>query len=129
MGFNTQQPEGGWLNKSATIWSSHLFQHTAARRRLAALSAISIISSAFQHTAARRRLVTVTDVSVTDLAVSTHSSPKAAGAQLFFVALFVGFQHTAARRRLGNTVADVHTVFAVSTHSSPKAAGISCRFS
>ena len=35
--FNTQPPEGGWVATSATVVISGRFQHTAARRRLAAL--------------------------------------------------------------------------------------------
>ena len=34
-GFNTQPPEGGWRRLSRMLFSSAMFQHTAARRRLA----------------------------------------------------------------------------------------------
>ena len=34
-GFNTQPPEGGWLQKRKTSPPNARFQHTAARRRLA----------------------------------------------------------------------------------------------
>ena len=78
-----------------------LFQHTAARRRLVNSNGFNWLGAMFQHTAARRRLVTVADVSVTDLTVSTHSRPKAAG--------------YSRRQNHGK-----HTV---STHSRPKAAG------
>ena len=75
--FNTQPPEGGWADardfcqkrkvsthsrpKAAGIQRQDLpkfavFQHTAARRRLAlAIFSVSIMR-VFQHTAARRRL-------------------------------------------------------------------------
>ena len=33
-GFNTQPPEGGWLQEMSVDLSAELFQHTAARRRL-----------------------------------------------------------------------------------------------
>ena len=35
--FNTQPPEGGWLNVPSWFLRSRVFQHTAARRRLAIL--------------------------------------------------------------------------------------------
>ena len=34
LSFNTQPPEGGWSIKTAAPYSSTMFQHTAARRRL-----------------------------------------------------------------------------------------------
>ena len=101
--FNTQPPEGGWLGIPSPVTDFDvMFQHTAARRRLAL---------------ALRRFAAV-------CTVSTHSRPKAAGA--FAVGLYRQqfgfntqppeggwekipeghtindmFQHTAARRRLG----------------------------
>ena len=33
--FNTQPPEGGWEAREAKIAAQFMFQHTAARRRLA----------------------------------------------------------------------------------------------
>ena len=57
--FNTQPPEGGWLHASEVSLLPYLFQHTAARRRLAATT--------FQK--------------LTIEGVSTHSRPKAAGAR------------------------------------------------
>ena len=59
---------------------SKLFQHTAARRRLASILVLCIFAYMFQHTAARRRLGGSSGGS---------NQPKK-------------FQHTAARRRLGN---------------------------
>ena len=79
-GFNTQPPEGGWI--SGTEKSSFLveFQHTAARRRLAAGLGHTNSRGMFQHTAARRRL----------------------GQPIYFqLTAYAPFQHTAARRRLG----------------------------
>ena len=55
------------------------FQHTAARRRLAARSSRTTAVAAFQHTAARRRLVIADDIYIGEDDVSTHSRPKAAG--------------------------------------------------
>ena len=56
-GFNTQPPEGGWL-----------FYYYRPIRLLV-----------FQHTAARRRLDYVDKQCFSDVIVSTHSRPKAAG--------------------------------------------------
>ena len=77
--FNTQPPEGGWLKTSCTIRHWFTFQHTAARRRLAALSRWCRRRNWFQHTAARRRLGLVHACPCCLSHVSTHSRPKAAG--------------------------------------------------
>ena len=55
--FNTQPPEGGWLNTFIVI----------------------VIFVGFQHTAARRRLDMMGFDMAGALDVSTHSRPKAAG--------------------------------------------------
>ena len=78
-----------------------LFQHTAARRRLAGLDRVSDWEWLFQHTAARRRLDAAPYGKQVAKLVSTHSRPKAAG---------------------HNMTADVLDS-KVSTHSRPKAAG------
>ena len=78
-----------------------MFQHTAARRRLA-LSAVNVNDKVeFQHTAARRRLGQYRRVQRVCFRVSTHSRPKAAGTMDGYAACE------------GD----------VSTHSRPKAAG------
>ena len=121
----------------------------------------------FQHTAARRRLAVHLLPADFHRGVSTHSRPKAAGSQfgLFHFSLkcfntqppeggwavyrrappgYRQFQHTAARRRLGGSFclrdgersfntqppeggwtgfAQTRVAGAVSTHSRPKAAG------
>ena len=100
-----------------------MFQHTAARRRLALDLFDKPSYNAFQHTAARRRLGTDVGFHRLFRAVSTHSRPKAAGSrqqgqryapQSFNTQPPEGgwgcwttgwmqkpkFQHTAARRRL-----------------------------
>ena len=84
-----------------------MFQHTAARRRLA--SAIKPLSAAktFQHTAARRRL-------------------EKSICLIRFVSMF---QHTAARRRLESIGQNGKTTKTVSTHSRPKAAGYNLKTS
>ena len=55
--FNTQPPEGGWINVSMFITIHIKFQHTAARRRLVLQQVKGCLKSV----------------------VSTHSRPKAAG--------------------------------------------------
>ena len=87
-----------------------MFQHTAARRRLAAIPSPGCIAHSFntqppeggwqlealkaelaemfQHTAARRRLVGIALHDISFHTVSTHSRPKAAG----YAALFVGIR-------------------------------------
>ena len=165
--FNTQPPEGGWalgctakrLNRVSThsrpkaagfascgqIPPTYLFQHTAARRRLAAPSRFPLSNKQFQHTAARRRLAVREEKERVRYVVSTHSRPKAAGLftckpikakrfqhtaarrrlarNLRFGAMSKLFQHTAARRRLVCVVNRAGVDSFVSTHSRPKAAG------
>ena len=120
--FNTQPPEGGWLPLPIQPLQIRLFQHTAARRRLAFSALASASSLKFQHTAARRRLAclsfkktlkksfntqppeggwTMTLGQVEQVEVSTHSRPKAAVARGKELLAKIG----------------------VSTHSRPKAAG------
>ena len=82
------------------IFSFLWFQHTAARRRLAKLIARDQIGKLFQHTAARRRLAMPQPTTPTAPVVSTHSRPKAAGTPKAATSTLKSFQHTAARRRL-----------------------------
>ena len=56
MSFNTQPPEGGCRPPVILLPLQQLFQHTAARRRLPACAAAILPKVSFQHTAARRRL-------------------------------------------------------------------------
>ena len=98
-----------------------MFQHTAARRRLAQYASAYLELLAFQHTAARRRLDGMSCQSPCFLCfntqppeggwriatrfvclfrVSTHSRPKAAGTLPMDLPRLAKFQHTAARRRL-----------------------------
>ena len=78
-GFNTQPPEGGWLSiilgfLSYTSVSTHSRPKAAGATRLFRLPA-----TRFQHTAARRRLAACLWGLVVFFRVSTHSRPKAAG--------------------------------------------------
>ena len=83
-----------------------------------------LIKQKFQHTAARRRLAAALAAADNLLAVSTHSRPKAAGHGTPPKRGRKWFQHTAARRRLGVQHALPLLRPAVSTHSRPKAAGV-----
>ena len=149
-GFNTQPPEGGWrvveLTAENTDVSTHsrpkaagcvqrvcrdfiaVFQHTAARRRLAYEFLHTLSAPKFQHTAARRRLDQTVALlqfqsrrfntqppeggwaiacsPIRAFVVSTHSRPKAAGTVTPTSAVpSEKFQHTAARRRLEAVIA------------------------
>ena len=84
-----------------------MFQHTAARRRLAVLAICENQQiQTFQHTAARRRLDPCFHGARPKVDVSTHSRPKAAGVSGLLVSVFPPV---------------------VSTHSRPKAAGKPCK--
>ena len=126
-GFNTQPPEGGWMCRTFESSRYGLFQHTAARRRLAHIHQDIQSRLRFQHTAARRRLVPLYTVfarlrrgfntqppeggwmsicfyTITPQPVSTHSRPKAAGFLMqSLLTAHMLFQHTAARRRLATS--------------------------
>ena len=101
----------------------------------------------FQHTAARRRLAAKCRELKDIVGVSTHSRPKAAGIveqwqartvcrfntqppeggwyrKLAFPVFYPLFQHTAARRRLVSWFENQIKECDVSTHSRPKAAGL-----
>ena len=144
--FNSQPPEGGWVQRLALCRPISKFQLTAARRRLVAKAVFCWQSSLFQLTAARRRLEGDYQQMAETVQVSTHSRPKAAGAQSVRRMVFHGgfnsqppeggwlsapasgnsaqpFQLTAARRRLEAVIKDVNGEQYVSTHSRPKAAG------
>ena len=118
---------GEWQD-SANL-SRLLFQHTAARRRLAKRGNLGKMWFMFQHTAARRRLGQLVVLLCRAGYVSTHSRPKAAGTNLArwkpsnygfntqppeggwhplngVSGQVFRFQHTAARRRLAAPIYD-----------------------
>ena len=45
--FNTQPPEGGWLKYPRGIPLTNMFQHTAARRRLADIKGMMVLKTRF----------------------------------------------------------------------------------
>ena len=79
-----------------------MFQHTAARRRLASRqkrrTGHSLVSTHSRPKAAGDNAIS----SGAAIIVSTHSRPKAAGAAIVRPLILPKFQHTAARRRLDN---------------------------
>ena len=79
----------------------------------------------FQHTAARRRLIPLSLNFEDDVAVSTHSRPKAAAA-VQEMAFYVTLVSTHSRPKAAD-IANYADKFKtkVSTHSRPKAAGLS----
>ena len=127
-----------------------MFQHTAARRRLDALRVNCVRNGRFQHTAARRRLGFVRKSSQPSLdcfntqppeggwerltkrqgkgaAVSTHSRPKAAGADVAIPRVHETVSTHSRPKAAGRdrNFCDVQRI--VSTHSRPKAAGNKAR--
>ena len=77
-----------------------MFQHTAARRRLA-IRMNKVEARAEVSTHSRPKAAGQAEVAKAERqAVSTHSRPKAAGVARLVNSLQAGFQHTAARRRL-----------------------------
>ena len=77
--FNSQPPEGGWENMVQGDVFPSVFQLTAARRRLVAIAHTKSKQDGFQLTAARRRLGGLEQALLFPQPVSTHSRPKAAG--------------------------------------------------
>ena len=78
-----------------------LFQHTAARRRLARIITISSSEVRFQHTAARRRLVRLVSIIVVGLLFQHTAARRRLEPNSHSHQPKPQFQHTAARRRLG----------------------------
>ena len=78
----------------------------------------------FQHTAARRRLAALITEHFGVSHVSTHSRPKAAGITLWVDMPPVDVSTHSRPKAAGMEVLMVSAKFNVSTHSRPKAAGI-----
>ena len=123
-----------------------MFQHTAARRRLAhdkrnllvghhvsthsrpkAAGPDTALSAPYTPVSTHSRPKAAGDKKAFGVyksaEVSTHSRPKAAGRAILLPSNMRRFQHTAARRRLERFYAAQRQAEAVSTHSRPKAAG------
>ena len=98
--FNTQPPEGGWFILPIMSADISMFQHTAARRRLAMGLRLQLSNYQFQHTAARRRLGFR---KAADKLYDGFNTQPPEGGWLGFKHIGyrdLRFQHTAARRRL-----------------------------
>ncbi len=103
-----------------------VFQHTAARRRLARSFFKRCDFGLFQHTAARRRLDRRSDCHGAFSCVSTHSRPKAAGSLLGVNgSVYTCFNTQPPEGGWRSNAIIMTGIHQVSTHSRPKAAG--CR--
>ena len=123
-GFNTQPPEGGWIQPHIARHAARRFNTQPPEGGWASNRKVSDDCLWFQHTAARRRLV---DVNLRSL-IGEHSfntqPPEGGWNPLLRNTINCRlFQHTAARRRLGIALRFLITCLYVSTHSRPKAAG------
>ena len=99
--FNTQPPEGGWTSILVLCISAYMFQHTAARRRLAAMMVYKTVNSMVSTHSRPKAAGYQRKTRRASPRVSTHSRPKAAGVVAFEEQKkWQQFQHTAARRRL-----------------------------
>ena len=142
--FNTQPPEGGWYGTPRLISGNLLFQHTAARRRLAYMNTMPKMHTCFNTQPPEGGWVVKVQ---TVVEVQGFNTQPPEGGWLVSVCVIFGiivFQHTAARRRLGQYIVMRFFVRCfntqppeggwvrchpfqgrdtVSTHSRPKAAG------
>ena len=121
--FNTQPPEGGWLERNTAINRTMTFQHTATRRRLvfhfSPLHRQHKVSTHSRPKAAGHQLPPI----VILVNVSTHSRPKAAGSYLAFKARNYGVSTHSRPKAAGAPPDFPRAALRVSTHSRPKAAG------
>ena len=122
--FNSQPPEGGWYSDDGAPIEVVAFQLTAARRRLGDRNRAASQVQVFQLTAARRRLVFLKRFFAVILKVSTHSRPKAAGADIAPDIVTAVVSTHSRPKAAGNMLKDLGKTNDDSTHSRPKAAGI-----
>ncbi len=101
-----------------------LFQHTAARRRLA-ITLIKTDVVDFVSTHSRPKAAGDGDaVLILSIDVSTHSRPKAAGFETFLAVFYLlCFNTQPPEGGWAPSIDGNPTPFVVSTHSRPKAAG------
>ena len=122
--FNTQPPEGGWRMTSFLFLGVSVFQHTAARRRLAVPNAsLAVPNTVSTHSRPKAAGYAVRFIRLLRI-VSTHSRPKAAGylPKLPDPQLYVS-THSRPKAAGFSILTNTFNV-AVSTHSRPKAAGV-----
>ena len=122
-GFNTQPPEGGWLIKRSTKFVSVCFNTQPPEGGWVVFAPDIADWFMFQHAAARRRLAAVISRAVTEYIVSTRSRPKAAG-DSFIEQAKQSRVSTRSRPKAAGASRRIpaHCVY-VSTRSRPKAAG------
>ena len=77
--FNTQPPEGGWFTVDIGGWPATVSTHSRPKAAGTDAGPAFVRIVAFQHTAARRRLAAIGAEIFGVIVVSTHSRPKAAG--------------------------------------------------
>ena len=77
--FNTQPPEGGWKRGRLHNAMGKSFNTQPPEGGWIRVRVMGMVQAVFQHTAARRRLAAPCEVVSKPSAVSTHSRPKAAG--------------------------------------------------
>ena len=102
LSFNTQPPEGGWVEVFSVFKSQRLVS-THSRPKAAGSNFCSLgLCFAFQHTAARRRLALIFALWVCVLRFNTQPPEGGWGDPPGAFATWQAdrFQHTAARRRL-----------------------------
>ena len=121
--FNTQPPEGGWLELTFERCIEVAFQHTAARRRLAAMAALMTDKPSVSTHSRPKAAGQARHAPKHQSQVSTHSRPKAAGTSLG-VRRMIEWVSTHSRPKAAGCCGDgLFTNPKVSTHSRPKAAG------
>ena len=98
--FNSQPPEGGWLDQHCAVLTAEVFQLTAARRRLVLNYKKIGRLKKFQLTAARRRLGGKTVGQVVAWAFQLTAARRRLVWYFNQTAFSIRFQLTAARRRL-----------------------------
>ena len=80
--FNTQPPEGGWPKKRrGRDWLYRCFNTQPPEGGWSTILSGGCDEEVFQHTAARRRLALIYSFATLVFDVSTHSRPKAAAQQ------------------------------------------------
>ena len=145
-GFNTQPPEGGWVSFHKNVAICSKFQHTAARRRLdselpempdspfgfntqppeggwRALDGLPSMPISFNTQPPEGGWVCF-QTAFSDMPVSTHSRPKAAGTADIMIGIFDTVSTHSRPKAAGGGVPDMREITGVSTHSRPKAAGV-----
>ena len=103
---------------------ANLFQLTAARRRLAAVSYAGYSVAIFQLTAARRRLGLADIPERIRIEFQLTAARRRLVQNMQSMPVDILFQLTAARRRLGQFCAVALCLIHISTHSRAKAAGL-----